>query len=78
MAAHKDEMIKDIASILSDAGQADPEPTARVVLMLFDGATIHAEIRGSGEPFRQARAALAVLLSHPENENADSSSLTQK
>ncbi len=74
--AHKDEMIKEIASILSDGGQVDPEATARVVLMLFDGATIHAEIRGNGEPFRQARAALAVLLS--DSENADNSSPPQK
>jgi hypothetical protein len=30
--------------------------------MLFDGATIHADIRGNGEPFRQARAAVSDLV----------------
>ena len=60
--AHKDDMLRDLTALLADAGVPHPEQSARVVLMLFDGATIHAEIRGNGEPFRQARTAVAALL----------------
>jgi AcrR family transcriptional regulator len=60
--AHKDEMVRDLTDILAEAGVRDPEAIAPLVLMMFDGAAIHAAIRGSGEPFRQARAWLDDLL----------------
>jgi len=43
----------------------DPEQRAEILLMLLDGAVVHSVIRGSGDPVRQARAALPGLISGP-------------
>jgi hypothetical protein len=61
--AHKDEVLRELAGILTEIGSPDPEKTAAVVLMLLDGAAAHALIRGNGDPLREARAALPGLLS---------------
>ena len=61
--AHKDEVLRELAAILTEIGSPDPEKTAAVVLMLLDGAAAHALIRGNGDPLREARAALPGLLS---------------
>jgi hypothetical protein len=53
------------AAMLTEIGVADPEKTAQVVLMLLDGAVIHAVIRGNGDPLREARAAVPALLPAP-------------
>ena len=63
--AHKDEVLRELAGILTEIGSPDPEKTAAVVLMLLDGAAAHALIRGNGDPLREARAALPGLLSTP-------------
>lgn len=60
--AHKTEMVSDLTDVLREVGLAEPGQTARVVLMLFDGAAIHAEIAGNGEPFRLARGVVQGLL----------------
>jgi AcrR family transcriptional regulator len=60
--AHKEGMLSDLAAMLTEIGVADPETTARIVLMLLDGAIIHAVIRGNGDPLREARAAVPALL----------------
>ena len=62
---HKDEVLRELAGILTEIGAPDPEKTAAVVLMLLDGAAAHALIRGNGDPLREARAALPGLLSTP-------------
>ena len=36
--AHKDEVLRELAAILTEIGTPDPEKTAAVVLMLIDGA----------------------------------------
>ena len=63
--AHKDGMLCELAPMLTEIGVADPDKTARVVLMLLDGAMIHAVIRGNGDPLREARAAVTALLPAP-------------
>ena len=63
--AHKDGMLRELAAMLTEIGAADPEKTARLVLMLLDGAIIHAVIRGNGDPLRDARAAVPALLPAP-------------
>ena len=62
IAAHKIVMVSDLTDVLRQAGLLEPGHTARIVLMLFDGAAIHAEIAGNGEPFRLARDLVAGLL----------------
>ena len=62
IAAHKTEMVSDLTDVLRQAGLAGAGSDRRVVLMLFDGAAIHAEIAGNGEPFRLARDMVAGLL----------------
>ncbi len=62
IAAHKTEMVSDLTEVLREAGLAEPGQAARAVLMLFDGAAIHAEIAGNGEPFRLARDVVDSLL----------------
>ena len=61
--AHKDEVLRELAAILTEIDAPHPEKTAAVVLMLLDGAAAHALIRGNGDPLREARAALPTLLS---------------
>jgi AcrR family transcriptional regulator len=63
--AHKDGMLSELATMLTEIGVADPDKTAQVVLMLLDGAIIHAVIRGNGDPLREARSAVPALLSIP-------------
>jgi AcrR family transcriptional regulator len=63
--AHKDEVLRELAAIITEIGAPDPEKTAGVVLMLLDGAAAHAVIRGNGDPLREARAALPGLLPTP-------------
>jgi AcrR family transcriptional regulator len=63
--AHKDGMLRELAAVLTEIGVPDPEQTARIVLMLFDGAVVHSVIRGNGDPLREARAALPGLISAP-------------
>jgi AcrR family transcriptional regulator len=63
--AHKDGMLRELAALLAEIGVPDPEQTARVVLMLLDGAVVHSVIRGNGDPIREARAALPRLISTP-------------
>jgi AcrR family transcriptional regulator len=63
--AHKDGMLRELAAMLTEIGVADPGKTAQVVLMLLDGAVIHAVIRGNGDPLREARAAVPALLPAP-------------
>jgi AcrR family transcriptional regulator len=63
--AHKDAMLQDVAAMLGEIGVATPEETAKLVLMLLDGAAVHAVIRGNGDPLREARAAVPALLSIP-------------
>jgi len=63
--AHKDGMLEELAAMLTEIGVADPDKTAQVVLMLLDGAVVHAVIRGNGDPLREARAALPGLISTP-------------
>jgi AcrR family transcriptional regulator len=61
--AHKDGMLRELAALLTEIGAPDPEQRAQIVLMLLDGAVVHSVIRGSGDPLRQARAALPRLIS---------------
>ena len=61
--AHKDEVLRELAAILTEIDAPQPEKTTAVVLMLPDGAAAHALIRGNGDPLREARAALPGLLS---------------
>jgi len=63
--AHKDGMLRELAALLTEVGVPDPEQRAQVVLMLLDGAIVHAVIRGNGDPLREARAALRGLISAP-------------
>jgi AcrR family transcriptional regulator len=63
--AHKDGMLSELAALLTEIGMPDPEQNAEVLLMLLDGAIVHAVIRGNGDPLRQARAALPELISAP-------------
>jgi AcrR family transcriptional regulator len=63
--AHKDGMLRELAAMLTEIGVADPDKTAQVVLMLLDGAVVHAVIRGNGDPLREARAALPGLIAAP-------------
>jgi AcrR family transcriptional regulator len=63
--AHKDGMLRELAALLTEIGVPDPEQRAQVVLMLLDGAIVHAVIRGNGDPLREARAALPGLISAP-------------
>jgi AcrR family transcriptional regulator len=65
VAAHKDGMLRELAAMLTEIGVADPGKAAQVVLMLLDGATVHAVIRGNGDPLREARAAVPGLLPAP-------------
>jgi hypothetical protein len=51
IAAHKAEMVTDLADILREVGLPNPVQVAGAVLLLFDGAAIHAEIAGNGDPF---------------------------
>ena len=60
--AHKNEMLRELAALLTEIGVPDPEQRAQVVLMLVDGAIVHAVIRGNGDPLREARAALPGLI----------------
>jgi len=62
IAAHKAEMVSDLTDILREVGLANPVHTAWAVLLLFDGAAIHAEIAGNGDPFRLARSVVDGLL----------------
>jgi AcrR family transcriptional regulator len=61
--AHKAAMAAGLAAKLGAAGHPAPEATGRALLMLLDGAIVHAVLAGSGEPVREARAAAARLLS---------------
>jgi AcrR family transcriptional regulator len=63
--AHKDGMLRELAALLGEIGVPDPEQRALIVLMLLDGAVVHAVIRGNGDPLREARAALPGLISAP-------------
>ena len=63
--AHKDGMHRELAALLTEVGVPDPEQRAQVVLMLLDGAVVHAVIRGNGDPVREARVALPGLISAP-------------
>jgi AcrR family transcriptional regulator len=55
---HKEAMLETLEALLQAAGDPDPQATAAVVLMLYDGALVHAVLLGSGEPLRQAAEAL--------------------
>jgi AcrR family transcriptional regulator len=61
--AHKDGVRRELATLLTEIGVPDPERRANVVLMLLDGAVVHAVIRGNGDPLREAQAALPALIS---------------
>ena len=63
--AHKDGMLGELAALLTEIGVPGPEHRAQVVLMLLDGAVVHAVIRGNGDPVREARAALPGIISAP-------------
>jgi AcrR family transcriptional regulator len=63
--AHKDGMLRELAALLTEIGVPDAEERAHVVLMLLDGAVVHAVIRGNGDPLRDARAAVPGLISAP-------------
>jgi AcrR family transcriptional regulator len=63
--AHKDGMLGELAGLLAEMGVPDPEHRAQAVLMLLDGAVVHAVIRGNGDPLREARVALPGLISEP-------------
>jgi len=61
--AHKDGMLRELTGLLAEIGVPDPEQRAQIVLMLLDGAVVHSVIRGTGDPLREARAALPGLIS---------------
>jgi AcrR family transcriptional regulator len=61
-ASHKAHMTTELGAILTELGHPDPAGTALVLLMLFDGAVVHAVIRGDGDPLRAARGAAQALL----------------
>lgn len=63
VAAHKEGMINGLAALLTEIGVPNPDQQAHVILMLLDGAMIHAVIRGSGDPVRDARTALLEMIS---------------
>jgi AcrR family transcriptional regulator len=65
VAAHKDGVLGELATLLTEIGVRDPQHTAQVVLMLLDGAVVHSVIRGNGDPVRAARAALPELIAAP-------------
>ena len=62
VAAHKDDMRRELGALLTEMGVPDPDQRAHVVLMLLDGALVHSVIRGNGDPVREARAALPGLI----------------
>jgi AcrR family transcriptional regulator len=61
-ASHKEHMTAELGAILAELGDPDPARRAGVLLMLFDGAIVHAVIQGDGAPLRAARDAAAALL----------------
>jgi AcrR family transcriptional regulator len=63
--AFKDGVRRELAALLAEIGVPDPEQKANIVLMLLDGAAVHAVIRGNGDPLREARAALPAVISAP-------------
>ena len=65
VAAHKDGMLRELTALLAEIGVPDPEQRAEILLMLLDGAVVHSVIRGTGDPLREARAALPGLISGP-------------
>jgi AcrR family transcriptional regulator len=71
IAVHKAEMVSDLTNILREVGLANPDQSARAVLLLFDGAAIHAEIAGNGDPFRLARSVVEGLLIDSGSSHAD-------
>jgi AcrR family transcriptional regulator len=59
---HKAAMAAGLAAKLEAAGHPAPDATGRALLMLLDGAIVHAVLAGSGDPVREARAVAAGLL----------------
>jgi AcrR family transcriptional regulator len=59
---HKQAMLEVLEAVLAEGGDPAPGQSAAFVLMLYDGALVHAVLQGSGAPLRQATAALAQLL----------------
>jgi len=58
---HKRAMVATLTALLDQAGVPDPEPTALVIQLLFDGAVVNAVVAGNGDPLRAALAALPAL-----------------
>ena len=59
--AHKRAMNAALGEMLAEAGDPEPESTALLIQMLFDGAIVHAVVMGNGGPIRAARAALPAV-----------------
>jgi hypothetical protein len=59
---HKAAMAAGLAAKLEAAGHPAPEETGRALLILLDGAIVHAVLAGSGDPVREARAVAARMV----------------
>jgi AcrR family transcriptional regulator len=59
---YKRQVAAALAATLAELGHPSPEPTARVIAMLIDGAVIHSIIEGGSRPVREARATVETLL----------------
>ena len=59
---HKQLVVADLRARLSEVGVKRPARLARTLLMLLDGATVHAVLAGSGAPLREARDTARALV----------------
>jgi AcrR family transcriptional regulator len=61
---HKERLIASLTSPAAEAGAADPGRLAEELALLLDGATVHAVVRGGGDPVRAARRLAALAIDH--------------
>ncbi|HEX4253013.1 MAG TPA: helix-turn-helix domain-containing protein [Pseudonocardia sp.] len=66
---HKRQTSAELARVLECMGHPSPVATGEAVLLLLDGAIVHAAMQGDARPVRVAKQAAATLLGVPLEPN---------
>lgn len=62
---HKRNTAAELCRVLESMGHPSPAATGEALLLLLDGAIVHASMQGDARPLRVAKQAAAALLGLP-------------
>jgi len=75
---HKRDTAAELGRVLKSMGHPSPAGTGEALLLLLDGAIVHAAMQGDARPVRVAKQAAAALLGLPPHSDSSNDNDTRE